>query len=84
VCGVTHKTVRRVVDAPRSVRSQLCAWLGAATTIASALLVTELEETLGKISAKQLLPTATAAGCEGSARNFQRLVAQARVWVRGG
>ena len=41
-----------------------------------AALVTErVKKTLGRISAKRLLPAARAAGYQGSDRNFRRLVA---------
>ena len=43
-----------------------------------------VEKTSGRISAKRLLPQARAAGYAGSARNFRRLVAQAKAeWRRG-
>jgi hypothetical protein len=82
VCGTTHKTVRRIVEA------QL-----AGGTVASArprvhnydgvteLVVRRVRETSGRISAKRLLPVAQAAGYAGSARNFRRLVAaQKALW----
>jgi hypothetical protein len=40
--------------------------------------------TSARISAKRLLPEARAAGYTGSARNFRRLVAQAKVTWRAG
>ena len=39
------------------------------------LVAERVEKTKGRISAKRLLPAARAAGYEGSARNFRRLVA---------
>ena len=37
-----------------------------------------MKKTSGRISAKRLLPEAAAAGYDGSARNFRRLVAKAK------
>jgi transposase len=46
-------------------------------------LVTErIEKSQGRISAKRLLPIAVAAGYSGSARNFRRLVADAKAFWR--
>ena len=46
-------------------------------------LVTErVEKTKGRITAKRLLPAARAAGYDGSARNFRRLVAERKVLWR--
>ena len=46
-----------------------------------ALVAQDVEKTMGRISAKRLLPVARAAGYAGSARNFRRLVAQEKkVW----
>ena len=51
----------------------------AVTTISVADLVAErVAATSGRISAKRLLPAARAAGYAGSARNFRRLVAEAK------
>jgi len=47
------------------------------------LVVARVDKTEGRISAKRLLPEARAAGYAGSARNFRRLVAKAKVdWRR--
>ena len=50
-----------------------------------AVLVTgRIRRSQGRISAKRLLPTAAAAGYEGSPRNFRRLVAEVKqAWRRG-
>ena len=45
------------------------------------LVAETVARTKGRISAKRLLPVATAAGYEGSARNFRRLVAEAKAAV---
>ena len=47
------------------------------------LVAARVERTAGRISAKRLLPVARAAGYVGSARNFRRLVAEAKsAWRR--
>lgn len=79
MCGVTHKTARRVVErahagsavAERVVRRRNYESV-------RALVATEIKDTHGKISEKRLLPKAVAAGYEGSGRNFRRLIAQER------
>jgi transposase len=82
VCGTTHKTVKRVVErseqdlpepAPR-VRN----YDGVRELVAE-----RVDKSAGRISAKRLLPIARAAGYEGSARNFRRLVAESKaLWRR--
>ena len=47
-------------------------------------MATEITDTHCKISAKRLLPKATAAGYAGSPRNFRRLVATERGKSRQG
>ena len=85
-CGTTHKTVRRVVAkfeadqagvvaAPRVER-------GHNYDALTDLVAERVEKSKGRISAKRLLPIARAAGYEGSARNFRRLVAQAKALWR--
>jgi len=79
MCGVNHKTVKRIIERAAAggkppVRKERSRNLDVVTE-----LVTEkVKATRGKISAKRLLPAAKAAGYEGSARNFRRLVAQAK------
>ena len=85
MCGVTHKTVKRVMD--RAVAGGAAAQRVARRRnyeSVRALVATEIDQTNGKISAKRLLPKATAAGYDGSARNFRRLVAQERSKFRQG
>src|SRR4051812_9539327 len=85
MCGVTHKTVRSVVERAESGEA-------AAQRVARrryyesvrALPAKGIDDTRGKVTAKRLLPKATAAGCDGSARNFRRLVAQERGKYRQG
>ncbi len=85
-CGTTHRTVKKAVDrheadqagvpsAPRVQRTHNY------DTVAE--LVTErVEKSAGRISAKRLLPIARAAGYEGSARNFRRVVADSKALWR--
>ena len=82
MCGTTHKTVRRVVEAHRRAsrgevpapRVERCRNYDAVAR----LVAEKVNDTGGRISAKRLLPAARAAGYEGSDRNFRRLVADAR------
>ncbi|HET6811919.1 MAG TPA: IS21 family transposase [Acidimicrobiales bacterium] len=84
VCGTTPKTVKRAVarhlagdTAPeRTVRPSN-------TDCVADLVAKRVGATRGRISAKRLLPEARAAGYAGSARNFRRVVAEAkRAWRR--
>lgn len=79
LCNTTPKTVKRVVSKfeaggiapPRAERAH--------SYDAVTDLVTErVEKSQGRMSAKRMLPIARAAGYEGSARNFRRLVAEAK------
>ena len=78
LCGTTHKTVRRVIERaallaagepvpPRAPRMRNYDQI-------TDLVADRIKTSKGKISAKRLLPVATAAGYTGSARNFRRLV----------
>jgi hypothetical protein len=88
MCGTTHKTVRRVVEAheaggggrPGPVRKDR----GHNYDAVAGLDAQKVERSKGRISAKQLLPAARAAGYAGSPRNFRRLVAQAKATWRAG
>ena len=86
ICGVTHKTVRRVIE--RAQAGEPAAAAPPAPRPRNFDEVTDLvylrvDKSHGKISAKRLLPFARAAGYQGSARNFRRLVAeQKRRWRR--
>ena len=47
------------------------------------LVAERVAKSAGRISAKRLLPIARAAGYDGSARNFRRVVAEAKaLWRR--
>jgi transposase len=84
MCGTTHKTVKRIIERalagdkapPRKRRDHN--YDPVAQLVAGKVVATH-----GKISAKRLLPLAQAAGYGGSARNFRRLVAEAKkAWRR--
>ena len=87
ICGTTHRTVKRIVEAHRAEQSgeELPERKGRGhnyDTVAD-LVAEKVTKTQGRISAKRLLPAARAAGYEGSPRNFRRLVAEAkREWRR--
>jgi transposase len=91
ICGTTHKTVRRIIEAHEAATT------GAASTVGEEsgqsveragrarnydevadLVAGKVAKTAGRISAKRLLPAARAAGYAGSPRNFRRLVAEAK------
>ena len=87
ICGTTHKTVRRIIEAhevagggavpAKPVRPRNYDEV-------AELVAEKVAKTFGKISAKRLLPAARAAGYAGSDRNFRRLVADAKSeWRRG-
>lgn len=85
ICGTNHHTVKRVVEwaeagQPVPVRRRR----GHNYDPVAELVAGKVAKTHGRISAKRLLPAARAAGYAGSARNFRRLVAAAKVeWRRG-
>ena len=76
MCGVTHKTVKRVVERDEAALERVARRRNYESV--RSLVAARIEQTSGKISAKRLLPEATAAGYAGSDRNFRRLVAQER------
>jgi hypothetical protein len=79
ICGTTPKTVKRSVEAARATETGSVPgevrhnYDGMADLVAEAVARTK-----GRITAKRLLPVAVAAGYVGSARNFRRLVAEAK------
>ena len=85
ICGTTHKTVRRVIE-----RAEAGETAGPAPAARAAELRRgdrvgrhRVKASEGRMSAKRLLPIARAAGYEGSARNFRRLVAEQKaLWRR--
>ena len=76
MCGVTHKTVKRVVERDAAALERVARRRNYESV--RSLVASKIEETRGRISAKRLLPAAKAAGYEGSDRNFRRLVAHER------
>ncbi|MBK5249552.1 MAG: DDE-type integrase/transposase/recombinase, partial [Actinomycetales bacterium] len=84
ICGTTPKTVKRVIaraeaggTGPARVRR-----VRNYESVAG-LVAAKVKSSNGRISAKRLLPAARAEGFTGSARNFRRLVAGAKVeWRR--
>ena len=80
MCGVTHKTVKRIVEAEKAAAVRIERRRNYESV--RALVTAKVEGTRGKISAKRLLPEATASGYEGSARNFRRVVAQEKTRYR--
>src|SRR5207253_2941790 len=78
ICGTTAKTVKRTVTDEEP-----------ADSVArhnyddvAELVAQRVDRTKAKISAKRLLPACRTAGYDGSARNFRRLVAQAKATWR--
>jgi hypothetical protein len=80
ICGTTPKTVRRVVEAAR--RADPAPPRQHNYDSVGELVAERVERTKGRISAKRVLPVARAAGYGGSARNFRRLVADAKATWR--
>jgi len=88
ICGTTHKTVKRIIEAHEATSSgePLPARVPRPRNYDRVvdLVAEKVERTAGRISAKRLLPAARAAGYEGSDRNFRRLVAEAKTaWRQG-
>lgn len=83
LCGTTHKTVRRIVQAHRAEEPEERKGRGHNYDAVAEVVAERVAKTLGRISAKRLLPAARAAGYAGSPRNFRRLVAEAKLeWRR--
>ena len=81
LCGTTHKTVKRVIDArvagePRNALRRRT--IPRNTDAVRGVIAEKVRATDGRISAKRLLPVAQAAGYRGSARNLRRAVADAK------
>jgi transposase len=84
ICGTTHKTVRRIIEAHEAGQRPGRQVRGRNFDQVRDLVVQRVEKTSGRISAKRLLPQARAAGYAGSARNFRRLVAEVKATWRQG
>ena len=87
ICGVSDKTIKRSVLAAERIAKQAVtdSVLGEVAhnyDSVGALVTERVTRSKGRISAKRLLPIAMAAGYPGSARNFRRLVAEAKVTWR--
>jgi transposase len=83
ISGTTPKTVKRVIARHESGAAVPAREPREHNYDAVAALVAErVEKTKGKITAKRLLPAVRAAGYEGSARNFRRLVAERKALWR--
>ena len=84
MCGTTHKTVRRIIErAEAGGKTPDRVPRGRNYDLVAELVADRVAVTKGRISAKRLLPAVKAAGYAGSARNFRRLVADAkRTWRR--
>jgi propanediol dehydratase small subunit len=81
LCGTTHKTVKRVIEA-RAAGEPLDVSRHRAVAKNTDAVIDVIAEKVrgsdGRITAKRLLPVARAAGYTGSARNFRRAVADAK------
>jgi transposase len=79
MCGTTHKTVKRIIErAECGGKPPVRKSRERNFDVVAAMVAERVAGTSGRISAKRLLPAATAAGYEGSARNLRRLVAAAK------
>lgn len=82
ICGCDPKTVKRAVERSGSAPPERAVRARNTDSVAD-MVEKRVEKTQGRISAKRLLPEARAAGFDGSARNFRRLVARAKAdWRR--
>jgi len=96
ICGTTHKTVRRIIEAHEATTGAATVDDAAARPVlqrgarvrnydeVADLVAEKVRRTAGRISAKRLLPAARAAGYAGSPRNFRRLVSEEKkAWRLG-
>lgn len=88
ICGTTHKTVKRIIEQHEASSAGVApverAQRARNFDEVSDLVAEKVRKSAGRISAKRLLPLARAAGYEGSARNFRRLMAHAKATWRVG
>src|ERR1700722_1092852 len=85
ICGTTPKTIKRSVTAAQQAQGGSGRPPGDVAHNydgVAGLVAASVERTKGRITAKRLLPVAAAAGYSGSARNFRRLVAEAKAGWR--
>jgi len=78
LCGTTPKTVRRAVAAAEAEAAGPTPAVAHNYDSVADIVAERVAKTNGLISAKRLLASARAAGYDGSARNFRRLVAKAK------
>jgi transposase len=78
ICGTTPKTVKRSVLAAQAAERSEMPVVEHNYDAVRDVVIERVDRTKAKISAKRLLPVARAAGYEGSARNFRRLVAEVK------
>jgi transposase len=79
LCGTTHKTVKRVIErAEAGGRKPARKEREHNYASVRELVAARVVASKGRMQAKQILPIARAGGYEGSARNFRRLVAEAK------
>lgn len=81
ICGTTHKTVKRIIEAHGTVGEPPATKPARVRNYdeVADLVAARVKSTSGRITAKRLLPAAVAAGYAGSPRNFRRLVADAKL-----
>lgn len=82
ICGTTPKTVKRSVLTAQAAERGENPVVEHNYDAVRDVVIERVERTKGKMSAKRLLPVARAAGYEGSARNFRRLVAEVKAQWR--
>lgn len=83
MCGTSDKTVKKVIDRHEVGLGPVRRSRGHNYDAVADVVAKRVESSQGRISAKRLLPAARADGYVGSARNFRRLVAEAkREWRR--
>ena len=82
ICGTTPKTVKRSVLAAQRAEKGENTVVEHNYDAVRDVVIERVARTKGKMSAKRLLPVARAAGYEGSARNFRRLVADVKALWR--
>lgn len=85
LCGTTHKTVKRIVEAWRRGQdvTDRRRHVERNYEIVREVVADRIAKTDGRISAKRLSEVARADGYEGSGRNFRRLVAEEKAaWRR--
>ena len=74
ICGTTHKTVKRIIEAHELLSTGDCSPVreqrGRNFDAVADLVAAKVKETRGRISAKRLLPAARAAGYAGSDRKL--------------